>query len=269
MNTYTKQLRWLFIFLMGICLVACKVKRPGHVFTDAQMEDILYDYHIAKAMGENLPHSENFKRTLYAEAVFRKHNITEAEFDSSMVWYTRNPEILAKVYEHVNKRLKATKTNINHLIALRDDKPTESQPGDSIDVWAWKRVYQFTGMPLNNKLTFILPSDTNFKPTDTLRWNVRFCFLGETPDTAHQPWMAMQVSYAKDSIVSASQRINKDGIKTIALSNDSLGEIQEIRGFVYYPNQRTDHEKEVNMLIDSVSLMRYHFKEWSEEQNHD
>ena len=80
----------------------------------------------------------------------------------------RNPEVLTKIYEKVNVRLKAERDGINHLIALRDNKPKESLPGDSIDVWIWQHIYQLTGMPLDNKITFTLPSDTNFHDRDTL-----------------------------------------------------------------------------------------------------
>ena len=86
-------------------------------------------------MGEEVPYSDSYKRVLYIESVYRKHGITQADFDTSMVWYARHPDALTKVYEKVNQRLKAERDGINHLIALRDNKPKESLPGDSIDVW--------------------------------------------------------------------------------------------------------------------------------------
>ena len=47
--------------------------------------NVLYDYHIAKAMGEEVPYNESYKRVLYIESVFKKYGITQADFDSSMV----------------------------------------------------------------------------------------------------------------------------------------------------------------------------------------
>lgn len=86
----------LFVFLVWT-LFACQVKRPETVLSDKQMEDVLYDYHIAKALGEALSYNENYKRVLYVESVYKKYGITEAQFDSSMVWYARNPEVLSKI----------------------------------------------------------------------------------------------------------------------------------------------------------------------------
>lgn len=113
------RIQWYGVLLLTCCLTACQVKRPDHVLQDDLMEEVLYDYHIAKAMGEEVPYNENYKRVLYIESVFKKHGITQADFDSSMVWFARNPEVLAKIYEKVNLRLKVERDGINHLIAMR------------------------------------------------------------------------------------------------------------------------------------------------------
>lgn len=247
------RIQWFSIFLLASCLTACQVKRPKVVISDAKMENVLYDYHIAKAMGEEVPYTDGYKRVLYIESVFKKHGITQAEFDSSMVWFTRNPEVLTKIYEKVNARLKAERDVVNHLIAIHDNKPKESLPGDSIDVWAWQRIYQLTGMPMDNKITFVLPSDTNFKDRDTLRWNVRFRFHNGAPDSLYAPVMAMQIVY-KDSIISDIQKVYKSGMETVSLFADTLGEIREIRGYIYYPAAQATR----TLLTDRISLMRYH-----------
>ena len=244
----------------AFCFVSCQVKRPDTVLPDARMEAILYDYHLAKTMGEQLPYNEAYKRTLYIESVFKKHGITQAEFDTSMVWMTHHPDVLRDIYEKINERLKIEKENIDNLIAIHDNKPKESKAGDSIDVWAWPRVYQLTGMPFDNKMTFNLPSDPNFQPRDTLRWQVRFLFPEghSLPDSSHCPVMAMQIFYEKDSIISTLRRIYSSGVETLSLSADTLGKIERIYGFVY--DTRPSFENSM-LLIDKVSLMRYHAKD--------
>lgn len=247
------RFHWCNVILLACCLTACQVKRPKTVLSDAQMENVLYDFHIAKAMGEDIPYNESYKRVLYMESVYKKHGISQADFDTSMVWFARHPETLTKIYEKVNERLKAQREGINHLIALRDNKPKESKPGDSIDVWIWQHIYELTGMPLDNKITFALPSDTNFKDRDTLKWTVRFRFVGGKPDSVLAPSMAMQILYEKDT-VSNLLKIKKPGMETISIAADTLGKIKEVRGFIYYPLQKTPQ----SLLADRISLMRYH-----------
>nr|WP_302831736.1 DUF4296 domain-containing protein [uncultured Bacteroides sp.] len=248
-----KRFQWYSVILLAFCLTACQVKRPKTVLSDAKMENVLYDFHIAKALGEDIPYNESYKRVLYIESVYKKHGITQADFDTSMVWYARHPEMLTKVYEKVNQRLKSQRDGINHLIALRDNKPKESLPGDSIDVWIWQHIYELTGMPLDNKIAFTLPADTNFKDRDTLKWTVRFHFNNGKPDSVLTPLMAMQIFYEKDT-VNGLLKIKEAGTETLTLSADTLGKIKEVRGFIYYPMQKTAQ----SLLADQISLMRYH-----------
>lgn len=248
------KIQWYSIILLVFCMTACQVKRPDTVLSDSKMENLLYDFHIAKAIGEDVSYDESYKRVLYVEYIFKKHGVTQSDFDSSMVWFARNPEVLSKIYEKVNVRLKTERDNINDLIALRENKPKESLPGDSIDVWAWQHSYQLTGMPLDNKISFTLPSDSNFKDKDTLKWTVHFRFLNGKPDL--NPLMAMQIIYEKDTI-SNTLKIKKTGTQTLSLVGDTLGKIKEIRGFIYYPMQKSIQ----NLLADGISLMRYHTKD--------
>ena len=46
-------------------------------------------------------------RYLYIQAVFRKHRITEEQFDKSMIYYCEHAEDLSKIYIQVNKRIEA------------------------------------------------------------------------------------------------------------------------------------------------------------------
>ena len=68
--------------------------------------------------------------------------------------------------------------------------------------------------------------------------------------------MALQVLYANDSLIHDLRRINRPGLKTLCLSADTLGQIEKVSGFVYYPRQLSGRV----LLADSVSLMRYHAK---------
>lgn len=251
--------RWLFVVLMACSLTSCKVKRPDTVLSDDKMEAVLYDYHIAKAMGEQVPYNESYKRILYVESVYKKHGITEAQFDTSMVWFARHPEALRDIYEKVNQRLKTEKEKIDDLIAKRDHKPKMSKPGDSIDVWAWQRTYRLTGMPLNSRIWFTLPSDTNFYDRDTLRWSMRFGREHGAPlldDTLYALVMSLQVLYEGDSMRYDMQRIRKPGEYVLSVWADSLGKIKEVDGFVYY--SRPQASSGGVWLIDGVKLMRYH-----------
>ena len=59
------------------------------------MQGVLTDMLLAEAMVNvdyNAYKSDTMKLALY-ESVFRKHDITQAVYDSSLVWYGRNLDI--------------------------------------------------------------------------------------------------------------------------------------------------------------------------------
>jgi hypothetical protein len=258
MRKWENKYAWWCLLVLILTVSGCKVKHPKKVLSETRMENLLYDYHIAKAMSENLPYNENYKRALYIDYVFQKHGTTEEIFDSSMVWYTRHVDILSKIYEKVNVRLKAEQEKIDRLIALRDKKPMTSASGDSIDVWAERRVYYLSGYPLNNKMTFVLPSDKNFEKRDSLSWEVHYRFFGNVIDSVDVAVMSMQMVYTNDSTISVTKHILKSGKDFIGLKSDSYGDIKEIKGFIYFSKEDT---LEKGLLLNDVVLMRYHAKD--------
>lgn len=245
-----------FICMVAFAVAGCKVRRPSDVIPESKMENLLYDYHLAKSLGDNLPYNENYKKALYIDAVFRKYGTNQAVFDSSMVWYTRNTEVLSKIYERVKKRLKDEQETVGDLIAMRDKKPKMTKPGDSIDVWPWQRMVRLTGEMMNNQYTFVLPTDTNYKDRDTLVWEVRYRFLEPMlADSLKHATMAMQIIYEKDTI-NHWEIVSNPGIQQIRLFADTLGKMKEVKGFIYYPV--AEHERAGALLADRFSLIRYH-----------
>ncbi|MCD8572600.1 MAG: DUF4296 domain-containing protein [Bacteroides graminisolvens] len=61
-----------FFFILMLTVMACKVKRPDGVIAESQMEELLYDYHLARSMGENLPVSDNYKKSIVHSVRFSK-----------------------------------------------------------------------------------------------------------------------------------------------------------------------------------------------------
>lgn len=250
------RMRLSLIAILLILVVGCQVKRPDDLISESKLEKLLYDYHLAKAMGETLPYDQKYKQAVYLDAVFKKYGTTEAEFDSSMVWYARNTEVLAKVYERLNKRMKAQQDGINHLVALRDHKPKTFLPGDSIEVWSMQRLVRLTGADMNRSYAFVIPADSNFKDRDTLIWKANYHFLQASSDSKNRAIMNLQISYQNDSVAHLTRRIVRPGMTEITLFADTFGAIKEVRGFIYF--DKPDRKSTATLLVDRLSLMRYH-----------
>lgn len=233
---------------------------PSNVLSKGDMEDVLVDYHIAKTMGESLPYEEHYKQVLYMDYVFKKHGITESDFNASLEWYSRHAEDFAKIYEKVNKKLSAQKDDINHQIATTENGTQESGKGDSVNVWRKQKLYKLTQSNFTSKVNFTIYPDSNYKERDIMLWSLRATFVSAQKHNQNAV-MSMHIKYVNDSILINTRKISQSGEFKIRLQNDSLCKIKEVSGFVYYNNEGKYQQDA--LIIDKISLMRYHAKKSS------
>ena len=95
--------------------------RPRHVLSNSEMRDVLYDLHRAdgalQVAGYHYGHNQ--ESSAYYKSVLDQHGITQAQFDSSLVWFTDNPQIFNKIYPKVIARLQV---DLDRESALRDER---------------------------------------------------------------------------------------------------------------------------------------------------
>lgn len=87
-------------------MFSCKPQVPDEYIQPDEFEDILYDFHLADGManGNGDRADVSYDVTLYRQAVLHKYGITQAEFDSSLVYYMRHADRLHKIYENLSQR---------------------------------------------------------------------------------------------------------------------------------------------------------------------
>ena len=240
------KMRWALI--MAWCMMTgCGKEIPAEIIQPAQMEEVLYDYHLSMGMSNGL---KNTEKEAYKKFVFQKHQVTEAHFDSSMVWYTREAQELHSIYENLEKRFKREHVYAETLLGTREDDDIITQAGDSVNIWNGSSVYWMSEVPLKKQLAFEIKADTNFYARDAFLWNADFHFM-----TEGEVMMGLNILYANDSVVGETRRITTSGNQTMCLYTDSLYEIKSLNGFLYVPENK---EKDPHVLVSNVSLMRYH-----------
>lgn len=243
------------VLLMG--LFACGKKVPGDVIQPEAMENLLYDYHLASTLGNNLSGADAQKREAYYDYVFKKHQVTEAEFDSSMVWYTRHTDELSRIYENLQKRYESAELAVRKQVDRQSGQISVSMSGDTVDIWRDRSIYWLTNSPLTNKVVFNLKADTTFRPKDILVLQADFSFL----PVKHRGKAVMGLNlFFKNDSVQGFTRMISPGVQQLYFQPDSAYEFKEITGFIYYePAQLSDREGHV--LVSDIHLRRYHVKE--------
>jgi hypothetical protein len=232
-------------------LSSCGKEIPDEIIQPSKMEKILYDYHLTMGMSDNSKNTEKEARKKY---IFQKHGITAADFDSSMVWYTRESQELMSIYENLNKRFKREYEHVERLLESREEANTRSfASGDTVDVWMKENILWFTKSPLNNRLTFEIKADSTFHPRDAFDWSMDYYFMAEG-----EAIMGLNVIYENDSVIGMTKSITESGPQSIYLHTDSAYNIKSLNGFVYVPQNQA---KQPNILLHKINLTRYHMPE--------
>ena len=248
------------VIALGV-LSACGKKIPDDIIQPDAMQDLLYDYHLASTMSSSLPYTESYQKDAYFDYVFQKHHVTEAEFDSSMVWYTRHAEELATIYRSLQERLEREEKQMKEQVAKRDNQIDVSMSGDTVDVWQDRTLYWLSTSSLTNKVVFDLKTDTTFKPQDAMELQADFHFI-PSKATSGKAVMALNFYFDNDSVQGLTRIVTRPGKQRLYLRPDSAFTIQSISGFIYYSN---NEHPDASLLVDDIRLTRYHNHEMPQE----
>ena len=248
------------VIALGV-LSACGKKIPDDIIQPDAMQDLLYDYHLASTMSSSLPYTESYQKDAYFDYVFQKHHVTEAEFDSSMVWYTRHAEELATIYRNLQERLEREEKQMKEQVAKRDNQIDVSMSGDTVDVWQDRTLYWLSASSLTNKVVFDLKTDTTFKPQDAMELQADFHFI-PSKATSGKAVMALNFYFDNDSVQGLTRIVTRPGKQRLYLRPDSAFTIQSVSGFIYYSN---NEHPDASLLVDDIRLTRYHNHEMPQE----
>ena len=248
------------VIALGV-LSACGKKIPDDIIQPDAMQDLLYDYHLASTMSSSLPYTESYQKDAYFDYVFQKHHVTEAEFDSSMVWYTRHAEELATIYRSLQERLEREEKQMKEQVAKRDNQIDVSMSGDTVDVWQDRTLYWLSTSSLTNKVVFDLKTDTTFKSQDAMELQADFHFI-PSKATSGKAVMALNFYFDNDSVQGLTRIVTRPGKQRLYLRPDSAFTIQSVSGFIYYSN---NEHPDASLLVDDIRLTRYHNHEMPQE----
>ena len=235
-----------------LVLVGCGKEIPNDIIQPDEMEKMLYDYQIVTAMNDQIPYSEQYKKELLRQDLFRKHHITEAEFDFSLVWYTKHAIILGEIYGRISEKLEKEHEEVQARLTNRTNEIITSQPGDTVNIWRGEPLYLLTDNNIHNRIDFTIPRDSNFHVKDEFAWNFDVIFL---PEHTKKVTVGLSAIYQNDSVVGKTMDLYKTGSYQIYLSCDSAYAVKELNGFVH---MHAGKEKKNGFILNHVNLMRYH-----------
>ena len=258
-----KKLMICLVAVMALlfCVSSCKPSLPSGVLSKGKMTDILYDYHLALAMAHMDDNGDKGQSLAYREAVLRKHDVTSAEFDSSMVYYMRHTELLEDVYKDLTDRYNNEITAMGGSAKEGGEFANLSATGDTANVWNLATSMVFMPVKPFNSTSFDIKVDPTFHKGDRLMLDFDAQFIYQ--DGMRNGVAMLAVQFGNDSIAQRTIMIQSTQHYSVELSDaDSLG-IKSVKGYFMLMND--DNGTGVSsqttlklMFLEHIKLIRMH-----------
>jgi hypothetical protein len=245
MKTYTHRLiTATWILVMCALLVSCHHSFKRNIISENKFVDLLVDIHLADAIASEKGYIDQTYQidsaSLYG-SVFRKHRVTKAEFDSTMVYYSSRPDDFQKVYNRVTAELKERQEKIN----------TENRHNKTSEIlWQNDQVFRYPPMtdnkididvPVSGPGTYTITALVKVYPDDeTVNPRMSVYFYTRDPDILGKRIYFDEIKY-----------LNKNGLPKVYSATKKITdpEITNIRGRILEfndPGHNVKHHIEVS-----------------------
>lgn len=174
-------------------------------------------------------------------AIYARHGVTPAEFDSSMAWYGRNLDEYMEMYDRTIEILEQRLAETGNRVAAE----AMSIAGDSVDVWAYSRYLTFSDLSPSRFVTFGLATDENWERGDSYTWRGKFFNNG------NDGYWTIVAEYTDGSMESVRNPLRADGWQEIKFVTDSSRTARRVYGMLYGVGRDA-----TTLRIDSIELVR-------------
>ncbi len=248
-----------YLLPLALFLAACSPPLPSGILDEDDMTDVLVDFHLAQGMAESQVENQDVARYNYIQAVFRKHRITEAEFDSSMVYWSGHAEDFTHIYDNVVTRVQAQAERMGLELSSNQDKfASLTNEGDTANIWPGKDFACIVANPVQCVYSFSMKADTTFKAGDRFIWRFKTQFVGRSMN--NEAIALLNFYYDNDTVCCVTDLV-RSSLKNEMRHNpgraiDSL-QLRSISGFIYLPIVKgADQPKP--LLVSEMQLIRMH-----------
>lgn len=265
--TKKRNKRLVLLVMVLALLAACKPSIPSGILSPGDMEDILYDYHVARAMASQHRNSDSpeFNETMYMQAVLKKHGTTQAVLDSSLIYYYGHVDKFAEIYQEVTERLNEEAMSLGASVGALGDLTTMSLTGDTANIWNDATALLLLPRAGFNRVSFELKADSAFKKGDVFQFNLRANYLYKSGMKDALIYAA--VRYDNDSVSTHQVHCTVSGFTTLRISGVDDHLVKDIRTFIYL--QPSDEDANNMLFLDQIQLVRFHKQRQEEHEAKD
>lgn len=241
-------------------LTGCKPKVPSKYIQPDDMEDLIYDYHIAQGVASQESGNPDYQKRLTFEMVLKEHGVTQAEFDSSLVYYYTRADRFQDIYKNVSERLnKESEKYGGAAVSAVQTFAKASLNGDTVDVWNGNRALMLLNDRPYHLYQFSQKTDTSFHAGDSFMMTMNNTWLMQNGN--RQAVVYLAITYDNDSTAKQYNTITGSGVTTLRIPY-CKEKVKEIKGFVMCGMRPAkDNTNNLCLLfVDNIQLYKFRNK---------
>ena len=257
------RLRWLaacLVLFITVVLTGCKPGIPGRYLQMDEMVDILYDYHVADGMVQtNFDSPDSVAMRAYRISILKNHGVTQADFDSSMIYYTRHTRLLQKVYDKIADRLDREAVERGGQVGFTN----LTENADTTNVWKRSTAFVLSPYLATNRMSFEIKADSSYHEGDRMVLDFDAQFLYQ--DGMRDALVVLAITYANDSVEYVNNSISTSSHYHMQIMNEGRLAIKSVRGFWMLSSDRAMPTSSATtfklFIVSNVRLVKMHVTE--------
>ncbi len=233
------------IGFVTIAAMASCSRVPDHVIQPEPMAELMADIRVADAVVavNGRRYTTEQSKLALKRAVMERHGVTEAQFDTSLIWYGHN---IAKYQEVTDLSIEILERRQREL-AKAAGEAAMSVAGDSVDVWDLPQYVVITRRSPSDFIAFSRDSDPNWEPGDIYTFRARL----STPVVSATWNLTAEYDDGAISMLTADMSAANPARQEITLFTDSTRTAVRVSGWL-----SVSPEGIKPAIVDSISVVR-------------
>lgn len=260
MRTIGLLLSILFLFLS---VLSCISDTEKDKISPSKMEEILYDYYLAENLSQraidDLPHSSEYA---YRMSVLKKHGVSKAEFDSSMVYYYRHTNELQLIYKNISERVNREAVHVGLIVEHKSGINSYANNKDTAQVWKHSTAVMLSMAEPFNIYSFTLDADTSYHQGDEmiLTFDTHFIYQDGSRDGV----ALLAVKFKNDSVAMQTIRMTSSSYFRVAIRDNEQHGIKQVKGYFLLNKDQANSAIPSTTLrlmsVYNISLLKVHHR---------
>jgi hypothetical protein len=196
--------------------------------------------------------------------VLKKHGVTEADFDSSLVYYYSHVYRLKDIYAEVNQRLSDEATSLGVAVGEINRYSQYSTTGDTANIWNQQTDLLLIPRATMNRYDFTVKVDSTFKRGDSFMFQFMSEYIWQSG--SKDLTVCIVCKYEGDSIIQTSNHISVAGTAQVRVPAYREKKLKEMRGFIYLSDGDDDSNTQKMLFVSQIQLIRFHDKMLANEE---